>query len=377
MPSQKISRWFQPLRQLAATLLTEHLDPGHAAAAVFWGVFIANVPIYGFQTLAIIGLAALFRLNKPIAVAATFVNNPFLQPFLVVSAFDLGHFILTGRFVRFHFTGHLSDLKPQLGGWLFGSLAWLIGSLVMGLLLGAVGAGVTFLLLRIRSARRAPRRECAKFVNSLFAGCSSFDRGFVRWKMRLDRIFDILSTEELGSGPVVDLGCGYGVALGFAAFRDRERRLIGCDLDARRIAAARKAFGRMNAELTVGDVRDFEFPQAGLIVIFDVLQYLTKAEQLTLLHRCSSALTPGGKLIFRVPDRGPGLFSRLSVAFDRLIFLLTGAQAAPVVLSAEEYRASLEKAGLQVAQRRFRNRLPLAHLLFVGIKPQAAVNERW
>ena len=343
-------------------LLTEHLDPGHAAAAVFWGIFVANIPIYGFQTLAIIGLAALLRLNKPLAVAATFVNNPFLQPFLVVSAFESGHFMLTGSFVRVAYTGHLSDLKSQLG-------AWLLGCVVMGLVLGGAGAAATFLLLRLRKAKRAPRRQCARFVNSLFATCSYYDRGFVRWKMRLDRVFDILSTEDLGSGPIVDLGCGYGIALAFAAFRDRERRLIGCDLDARRIAAARKAFGGMNAELTVGDMREFEWPQAGAIFIFDVLQYVSAPEQSALLQRCCSALTPGGKLIFRVPDRGPGTTSRLSVAFDRLIFLVTGVQNGPVVLSAEEYRAVLEKAGLQVDGRRLRNLLPLAHLLFVGGKP--------
>jgi len=369
MPSQKTSRLFQPLRQFAATLLTEHLDPRHAAAAVFWGVFIANIPIYGFQTLAILGLAALLRLNKPLAVAATFVNNPLLQPFLVVSAFELGHFLLTGRFVRFTYTGHLSDLKAQLG-------AWLIGSFSMGLLLGAVGAVATFLLLQLRLACRTPRREYARFVNSLFAGCSYFDRGFVRWKMRLDRIFDILSTEELGSGPAVDLGCGYGIALAFAAFRDPKRRLVGCDLDARRIGAARTAFNGMNAELAVSDVRGFELPQAGLIMIVDVLQYLTAPEQLALLERCSSALTPDGRLIFRVPDRGPGLLSHLSVAFDRLIFFLSGARAAPTILSAAEYRAALEKAGLHVDQRQIRNRLPLAHILFVAVKHQAKVNER-
>jgi len=361
MPSQKTSRLLQPLRQFAASLLTEHLDPWHAAAAVFWGVFIANVPIYGFQTLAIIGLAALLRLNKPLAVAATFVNNPLLQPFLVVSAIEFGRFTLTGRFVGFHYPGHLSDLKPYF-------VAWLIGGLEMGVLLGAVGAIATYLLLWLRSARRGQRRECARFVNSLFAGCSSFDRGFVRWKMRLDRIFDILSTEDLGSGPVVDLGCGYGIALAFTACRDRERRLIGCDLDARRIAAARQAFGGMNAEYSIEDVRHFEFPPPGLIFIFDVLQYLSAAEQVGLVQRCASALAPGGKLIFRVPDRGLGLASRLSVAFDRVIFFLAGNQAGPTVLSAEDYRGALEKAGLQITQWRFRNRLPLAHLLFVGAK---------
>ena len=45
-----------------------------------------------------------------------------------------------------------------------------------------------------------------------------FDRGFVRWKMRLDRIFTSLLPRNLGSGTVVDLGCGYGMALCFTAF---------------------------------------------------------------------------------------------------------------------------------------------------------------
>ena len=363
MPNLK--RLFQPLRQFSATLFKEHLDPGHAAAAVFLGIFVANVPIYGFQTLAIIGLAALFRLNKPLAVGASFINNPILQPFLVVGGLEVGHFLLTGRILRLSWSHSLSDLKAQLG-------AWIIGSVVLGILLGALGAALVFVFLRWRRTRHSARRATARFVNALFSGCSSFDRGFVRWKMRLDRLFDILSTEELGSGPVVDLGCGYGIALGFAAFTHRERPLIGCDLDAHRIAAARQALNGMKAELSVADVRDFEFPQASLIFIFDVLQYLTPAEQLALLRRCSSALAPGGKLIFRVPDRGSRATSRLSMAFDRLIFFLGKTEAGPVVLSTAEYQEAFDGAGLQIDQRRLRNLLPIAHRFFVVAKTGVA-----
>ena len=370
MPSLKISRLLRPLRQFAAVLFKEHLDPRHAAAAVFLGVFIANVPIYGFQTVAVLALAALFRLNKPLAFAATFVNNPFLQPFLIVGSLEVGHFLRTGRFLRFSLAGQRPDFKSEFA-------AWVLGSLVLGLLLGALGAAVTYVILRLRSGDGA-QRECVRFVNSRFASCARSDRGFVRWKMRLDRIFDIffalLVEEELRSGTVVDLGCGYGIALGFVAFRDRDLRLIGCDLDARRIAAARKAFAGMNAEFVAGDVRGFEIPRAELILIFDVLQYLTGAEQLALLESCFSALEPGGKLIFRVPDRGPGATSRLSVGFDRLIFFFGGNQAGPVVLSAAEYRAALDGAGFQVDQRRIRNRLPIAHLLFVAAKPLVAAD---
>lgn len=363
--SLSFRRILQPLRQFAATLFNEHLDPGHAAAAVFLGIFIANVPIYGLQTVAVIGLAALFRLNKPLAVGATFVNNPILQPFLVVGALEVGHFVLTGKLLRLSIAHSISDLKSQLA-------AWMIGGVIVGILLGAVGAGIIFVLLKWRRPDQSLLQQRTRFVNALFASCSSFDRGFVRWKMRLDRVFNILAAEELGAGPVVDLGCGYGIALGFAAFNHPERVLIGCDLDAGRIDAAREAFTGMNANLSVCDVRDFEFPQASLIFIFDVLQYLTGPEQMALLQRCASALAPGGKLVFRIPDRGSRVTSRLSMAFDKLIFFLGKARSGPVVLSAREYEGAFDGTRVQIAQRRFRNRLPIAHLLFIVTKPGEA-----
>jgi len=365
MLSQITRRVRQPLRQFAAMLFREHLDPSHAAAAVFLGIFIGVVPIYGFQTIAVLALAALLRLNKPIAFAATWINNPVLQPLLIVGGLELGQFMLTGRFLRLSMAHSVAHLKSQLA-------VWVIGSIALGVLLGGAGAALIFLILSWRRARNSPRLKYARFVNCLFAGCPNFDRGFVRWKMRLDRLFDILAVEDLGSGPVVDLGCGYGIALGFAAFQHPQRRLIGCDLDARRIATARAAFTGMNAELAVSDVRSFELPQASLIFIFDVLEYLTPPEQLALLERCSAALAPGGKLIFRIPDRGSKTTSRLSMAFDRLIFFLGKRRSGPVVLSAVEYQGAFEGAGLQVDHRRLRNRLPIAHRLFVVAKPEVA-----
>jgi SAM-dependent methyltransferase len=191
----------------------------------------------------------------------------------------------------------------------------------------------------------------------------------VRWKLRLDRIFSLLAGEDLGSGTVVDLGCGYGIALSFAAFGDRRRHLVGCDLDAHRIAAARQAFSGLNADLRVADVRGLELPPAGLILILDVLQYLPAEQQLGLLERCCLALAPQGKLIFRVHDRERGLWSAITSAFDRIIFAWGRAGTRPLMLPAVEYCRVLEKAGMQVEERRFRNRLPLAHILFIAKKP--------
>jgi len=58
--------------------------------------YSSDRPIYGFQSLAAMGVAVLFRLNKPLTFAATFINNPVLQPFLVVASIGLGRLMLTG-----------------------------------------------------------------------------------------------------------------------------------------------------------------------------------------------------------------------------------------------------------------------------------------
>jgi uncharacterized protein (DUF2062 family)/SAM-dependent methyltransferase len=352
-------------RQFVAALLKERLEPGRAAAAVFLGIFIGIVPIYGFQTLAAVGAALFFRLNKPLTVAGTFINNPLLQPAIIVSSVEIGYFLRGGSFRPFHLSALTgAHVKEEM-------LAFVIGSVVLGVFVGGVGAATTAVVIKLKAPTNPGLRDRVRFVKGMFAQCAWADREFVRWKLRLDRIFGLLAAEDLGSGTVVDLGCGYGMALSFAAFGDSSRRLVGCDLDGHRISVARQALSVLNADLSVADIRGFELPPAGLILILDVLQYLRADEQMTLLQRCCSALEPQGVLIFRVHDRERGLWSTITMAFDRLIFAFERAGIRPLTLPAAEYRSVLEKAGMRVEEYRFRNRLPLAHILFIARKPLA------
>ncbi len=360
-----IGRFQTRARQFLAALLKEGLEPGRAAAAVFVGIFIGIVPIYGFQTLAAVGAALFFKLNKPLTVAGTFINNPLLQPAIIVSSVEIGYFLRDGSFRAFHLSALTgAHMKEEM-------LAFVIGSVVLGVLVGGVGAATTAVVIQLKAPANPGLRDRVRFVKGMFAECAWADREFVRWKLRLDRIFGLLASEDLGSGTVVDLGCGYGIALSFVAFGDSSRRLIGCDLDGHRIAVARQALSALNADLSVADIRSFELPPAGLILIMDVLQYLGADEQMTLLQRCCSALEPQGVLIFRVHDRERGLWSTITMAFDRLIFAFGRAGIRPLTLRAAEYRGVLESAGMRVEECRFRNRLPLAHILFIARKPSA------
>jgi uncharacterized protein (DUF2062 family) len=360
-----LGRFQTRIRQFATTLLTEKLDPGRAAAAVFLGLFIGIVPIYGLQTIVALGLALLFRLNKPLTLASTFINNPlFLLP-TIASSVELGCFLRSGRFQPWNLAALTrAHLKEEF-------ISFVVGSLVLGIIIGILGAAITAVIVHCKSNSNSELRVRIRFVNQTFAHCPWFDRGFVRWKLRLDRIFGLLAAEDLGSGTIVDLGCGHGIAICFAAGSDSSRRLVGCDLNEHRIAVARQAFRTLNAEMSVADVRAFELPLAGLILILDVLQYLSAEEQLALLQRCCSALTPNGRLIFRVHDCRRGLWSIITMAFDNLLFSCEHAGMKPLMLAPEQYQNVLEAAGMKVESRRFTNRLPLAHILFVANKSSA------
>lgn len=348
-------------KRIVAAVLSEGLAPSRAAASVFTGVFFGIVPIYGFQLLAATGAAVLFRLNKPLTLAATFINNPFLQPFLVAGSIGLGKLMLTG-----HYQAIPAASFSARG--LAGSLqAWFAGSVILGVAVGGLMAVATFVAAgrcSVESRRRARIRK----VRGMYAGCPWFDRGFVRWKLRLDRVFDFLEAEEAISGTLIDLGCGHGIAAAFVASGNSRFTLKGCDLDGHRIGLARQALAGLDADLQVEDIRRFALAPAGLILILDVLQYLDAGEQLDLLARCAQALVPGGKLIFRVHDTARGLASHFSMGLDRIVFALGGAGRRPLMLPAEAYHRALEDAGLEVRQIRFRNRLPLAHRLFIAGK---------
>ena len=104
------------MREFATVLLKEDLTPGKAAAAVFVGIFIGVVPIYGIQLLTAAGLAFLFRLNKPLTLASTFINNPLLQPVIVASSVEVGMgMAIRGLGSSFHILGSLG--LEDFAGW--------------------------------------------------------------------------------------------------------------------------------------------------------------------------------------------------------------------------------------------------------------------
>lgn len=133
-------------RKFITLLLNEGLDPYRAAAAVFLGIFIGIMPIYGFHALAAVGVALLFRLNKPLTVAGTIISNPLLQPLIIFSSVELGCLLRLGSFQHLSLS-ELATTGTHLTKEQF--IIWLIGSVALGILLGGLGAAVTAVVVHL------------------------------------------------------------------------------------------------------------------------------------------------------------------------------------------------------------------------------------
>jgi uncharacterized protein (DUF2062 family) len=196
--------WWGPER--LRRLLSEQLEPGPAAAAVWLGIALGIIPIYGLQAVVALALATALGLNRPLTLAATFINNPVLQPLLVVGSLQLGHLATRGSWVSL---SPPALLARPLGEHV---LALFVGSFILSAIVGGAAALIVFAFLSWRAGD--PReREFRRYVNERFSAAGWYARGFVRWKTRLDRIFGLLLEENLGQGPAVDLGCGHGATL--------------------------------------------------------------------------------------------------------------------------------------------------------------------
>ena len=135
-----------PWRSLRA-VLHESSDPLSLGLAAALGMVLGAAPLIGLHTVAILASAGYLRLNRPIAVAASQLCMPPLVPALCI---ETGYVLRHGRL--------LTELSMQTLGReaplrLFD---WLLGSLLLGPLLGVVIGGVVWAMAASLRKAAAP-----------------------------------------------------------------------------------------------------------------------------------------------------------------------------------------------------------------------------
>lgn len=110
------------------------------AFSIALGVFIGLSPFWGFQTLLVISLSVLFKLNKVLTFVASNVSLPPFIPFIIAGSLFLG-----APFVH----GDSNILSQELNFELIKNnlLQYVIGSLILATTMSAIAGVTAFLLL--------------------------------------------------------------------------------------------------------------------------------------------------------------------------------------------------------------------------------------
>jgi glycosyltransferase involved in cell wall biosynthesis len=128
-------------------LCREHTSARQLAVAAWMGVFLGALPLLAAHTVTIIYVCHRLHLNKVAAVTASQLCMPPVVPVLCIQA---GYFLRHGSFLT-EFTWHTLVIQAPLRLW-----EWLLGSLLVGPLLGLLVAGlVYFPIKRLRTSRAA------------------------------------------------------------------------------------------------------------------------------------------------------------------------------------------------------------------------------
>jgi uncharacterized protein (DUF2062 family) len=105
------------------------------ATAVWLGIFMGALPLLAIHTIAIIYVAHRLHMNKVAAVAASQFCMPPVVPVLCI---QMGYYLRKGELlIDFSWQPWLLGVHERL--W-----EWLIGSLLVGPLLGLIGAGIMY-----------------------------------------------------------------------------------------------------------------------------------------------------------------------------------------------------------------------------------------
>lgn len=153
-------------------------------------------------------------------------------------------------------------------------------------------------------------------------------------------------------GFIVDLGCGQGLFTNLLAEAAPDRRVLGMDVDERKIAVARATVqDRESIRFEVADIVREPTPKCDAVTIVDVLYLLSPKDQEAVLRNAADALSENAPLIVKVQERSLSpryLFGYAQEMIATAVGLTRGATTGLHFLSRAEALAMFERAGFLV-----------------------------
>ena len=218
---------------------------------------------------------------------------------------------------------------------------------------------------------------------------------FARGKLRRDPVFVGLLKHGLipDRARILDIGCGQGLLaswlLAAKAVHNNPDGAIdwpelwppapgpvsihGIELMPRDVQRAQQTLGKA-ATFTVGDMCISDFGKTDVVVIMDVLHYVSIAAQTEILARAREALAPKGTLILRIGDASGGIAFKFGIWVDYVVAFIRGHRNIHFSCrTLTEWNTALTELGFTVDTIPMNEGTPFSNILLVArLTPNSA-----
>lgn len=126
---------------------------------------------------------------------------------------------------------------------------------------------------------------------------------YLRIKLRIENNYEQFDRILPRSGPITDLGCGYGFISYMMHFTSEDRMITGMDYDHVKIETANHCVSKSDQiRFIYADITTTNLRKSSAFLLADVLHYFSHEAQEQLLMKCINALMPGGLILIREGD---------------------------------------------------------------------------
>ncbi len=234
-------------------------------------------------------------------------------------------------------------------------------------------------------------RRLVEVAQGRYRECGRFAWSFAGGKLGWDPVFrHVLEQGHIPArSRVVDIGCGQALLASLLAAVDDAHRhagwpsewapppvdcsYVGIELMRRDVERAHTALAALQDRVRVvcADMVEAELPACDVVVILDVLHYVTQPKQEDLLARLHRQLDPGGRLLLRIGDKSARRGFAASQWADRIITSVRGHRVAPTFCRPmADWVALLGQVGfVRVRSIPMSRGTPFANVLLVADKP--------
>lgn len=228
------------------------------------------------------------------------------------------------------------------------------------------------------------RRTLLAKASQPYRTAGFFAWNFAKGKLKGDPAFFGLLAHGLipDAKRLMDLGCGQGL---LASWLLEARTLYesgnwpaqwpaapkiesiwGLELMSKDVERARAALGT-RAEFALGDICRTDFCTSDVVVILDVLHYISYEAQEDVLRRIRASLPAGGTFITRIGDSAGGLPFHYSNWVDRAVFFLRGHRVNRIYCrTLEDWLGIISRNGFTVKQLPMHKGTPFCNIMLIA-----------